>query len=183
MTPLRRTTAAAASTAAGFVLVLAAHVAGSRPAAAGSPSPASAQSGSAQSGSAQSGSAQSGPAQSGSGQSPSTAPATSSGTARTSPGSPASGQLASAVGANEQYGYGALSVRAAVRGRRIVDLSVVNLQTAEQYSQSIAQQVIPVLRREVLAAQNLHVNAISGATYTTEAYLYSAQSALTKLHF
>jgi uncharacterized protein with FMN-binding domain len=43
--------------------------------------------------------------------------------------------------------------------------------------------VIPVLRQEVLAAQGVGVNAISGATYTTEAYLYSVESALTKLHF
>ena len=68
-------------------------------------------------------------------------------------------------------------------GHRIVDISVANLQTAEQYSQTIAQQVIPVLRQEVLAAQGVRVNAISGATYTTEAYLYSVQSALTKLNF
>ena len=40
--------------------------------------------------------------------------------------------------------------------------SVANLQTAEQYSQTIAQQVIPVLRQEVLAAQGVHVNTISG---------------------
>jgi uncharacterized protein with FMN-binding domain len=64
-----------------------------------------------------------------------------------------------------------------------VDLSVANLQTAEQYSQSTARQVIPVLRQEVLAAQGVRVNAISGATYTTEAYLNSVQSALTKLNF
>ena len=103
--------------------------------------------------------------------------------ATTGPASPPTTQLASAVGANEQYGYGVLSVKVTLQGHRIVDVSVANLQTAEQYSQSIAQQVIPVLRQEVLAAQGVRVNAISGATYTTEAYLYSVQSALTKLHF
>ncbi len=41
-----------------------------------------------------------------------------------------------------------------------MDVSVVNLQTAEQYSQTIAQQVIPVLRQEVLAAQGVRINAI-----------------------
>jgi uncharacterized protein with FMN-binding domain len=111
---------------------------------------------------------------------PSTTPASSSGTTTTGP---PSAQLASAVGANEQYGYGVLSVKVTLQGHRIVDISVSNLQTAEQYSQSIAQQVIPVLRQEVLAAQGVRVNAISGATYTTEAYLYSVQSALAKLNF
>jgi uncharacterized protein with FMN-binding domain len=153
MISLRKTTVAVPSTAAGFVLVAAAHITGSRPLALGSAPP------------------------------PSTTPTTSSGATTTGPNSPPTGQLASAVGTNEQYGYGVLSVKVTLRGHRIVDLSVADLQTAEQYSQSIAQQVIPVLRQEVLAAQGVRVNAISGATYTTEAYLYSVQSALTKLHF
>ncbi len=154
MISLRKATVAVASTAVGFVLVAAAHVTGPRSLVVGSASPA-----------------------------PSTTPTTSSGGITTGPNSPPTGQLASAVGTNEQYGYGVLSVKVTLRDHRIVDLSVANLQTAEQYSQSIARQVIPVLRQEVLAAQGVRVNAISGATYTTEAYLYSVQSALTKLNF
>ena len=154
MTSVRKTTAAVASTAIGFLVVVAAHITGSRSLAVGSAPP------------------------------PSTTPTTSSGTTTTGPNSPPTTlQLASAVGANEQYGYGVLSVKVTLRAHRIVDVTVANLQTAEQYSQSIAQQVIPVLRQEVLAAQGVRVNAISGATYTTEAYLYSVQSALTKLNF
>ena len=153
MTSVRKTTVAVASTAVGFVVVLAAHITGAKPLAAGPPPP------------------------------PSTTPTTSSGTTTTGPSTPPTVQLASAVGANEQYGYGVLSVKVTLRAHRIVDVTVANLQTAEQYSQSIAQQVIPVLRQEVLAAQGVRVNAISGATYTTEAYLYSVQSALTKLNF
>jgi uncharacterized protein with FMN-binding domain len=153
MTSLRKTTVVLASTAVGFMVVLAAHITGSKSLALGSAPP------------------------------PSTTPTTSAGTTATGPGSPATVQLASAVGAAEQYGYGVLSVKVTMQGHHIVDVSLANLQTAEQYSQSIAQQVIPMLRQEVLAAQGVRVNAISGATYTTEAYLYSVQSALTKLHF
>jgi uncharacterized protein with FMN-binding domain len=153
MTSLRRTTVAVASTTVGFLVVVAAHITSSKPLAIGSTPP------------------------------PSATPTTSSGTTTTGPASPPTTQLASAFGANEQYGYGVMSVKVTLRGHRIVDVSVANLQTAEQYSQSIAQQVIPVLRQEVLAAQGVRVNAISGATYTTEAYLYSVQSALTTLHF
>jgi uncharacterized protein with FMN-binding domain len=153
MTSLRKTTVAIASAAAGFVLVLAAHITGSKSLAVRSAPP------------------------------PSTTPTTSSGTTTTGPSSPPSPQLANAVGANEQYGYGVLSVKVTLQGHRIVDVSVANLKTVEQYSQSLAQQVIPVLRQEVLAAQGVSVNAISGATYTTAAYLHSVQSALTKLNF
>jgi uncharacterized protein with FMN-binding domain len=39
-----------------------------------------------------------------------------------------------------------------------------------------------MLRTEVLSAQSLNVNAISGATYTSDAYAQSLQAALDKLH-
>jgi uncharacterized protein with FMN-binding domain len=73
-------------------------------------------------------------------------------------------------------------VKVTVRGSHIVNVSVASLQTAEQYSQQLAQQVIPLLRNEVLSAQSARINAISGATYTSEAYATSLQSALDRLH-
>lgn len=88
----------------------------------------------------------------------------------------------SAVGTTEQYGYGALSVAVTVRGSRIEDVRVRGLQTAEQYSQQLAAQVIPMLRSEVLSAQSARINGISGASYTSQAYALSVQSALDKLH-
>jgi len=94
---------------------------------------------------------------------------------------PPSGAVTTALGATEQYGYGVLAVKVTVRGSRITDVSVANLQAPEQYSQSLAQQVIPMLRNEVLSAQSAHINGISGATYTAEAYAISVQSALDRL--
>ena len=87
-----------------------------------------------------------------------------------------------AVGAREPYGYGALSVAVTARGNRIEDVRVNGLQTAEQYSQQLAAQVIPMLRSEVLSAQSASINGISGASYTSQAYALSVQSALDKLH-
>jgi len=92
-----------------------------------------------------------------------------------------SGASKSAVGASEQYGYGILSVRVTAQAGRITDVSVASIQTAEQYSQNLAQQVIPMLRNEVLSAQSARISAVSGATYTSEAYAYSVQSALDAL--
>lgn len=86
-----------------------------------------------------------------------------------------------ATGATEQYGYGAVAVEVTVRGRRIVSLSVTSLSTLESYSQGLAQQAIPILRNEVLAAQSTQVSAVTGATYTSQAYLGSIQSALDTL--
>jgi len=80
------------------------------------------------------------------------------------------------------YGYGELSVTVTVRGTQITAVSVPLLRTAEPYSQQIAEQVLPMLRSEVLAAHSAQIHAVSGATYTSAAYAQSIQSALDKLH-
>lgn len=98
--------------------------------------------------------------------------------AATSP--PVSG---TATGALEQYGYGELSVRVTVASGHITSIGTSQLQTAESYSQQIAVQAIPMLRSEILKAQSTRVYGITGATYTSEAYATSVQSALDKLHF
>ncbi len=113
-----------------------------------------------------------------------TAPAKSSTTTTGPPvasTAPPTGSATTAVGTAEQYGYGTLAIRVTVRAGRITNVSMASLQTAEQYSQSLAQQVIPILRNEVLSAQSAHINGISGATYTSEAYAQSVQSALDAL--
>jgi uncharacterized protein with FMN-binding domain len=123
-----------------------------------------------------------GGSQTGNGSTTTTSPPTSSPGQTTPTTSPPPSTVRTAVGAAEQYGYGTLSVKVTVRGNQIVDLSMANLQTAEPYSQSLAQQVIPMLRNEVLSAQSASVSSVSGATYTSEAYAYSVQAALDKLH-
>lgn len=94
----------------------------------------------------------------------------------------AAGPARTATGAMEQYGYGELSVKVTVHGSRITAVTVPTLRTAEQYSQQLAAQVIPMLRSQVLAVDSARINGVSGATYTSEAYAYSLQSALDKLH-
>ena len=86
------------------------------------------------------------------------------------------------TGAIEQYGYGQLAVRVDVHGSKIANVKVVTLQTADTYSQQIAQIVIPMLRREVLHLQSARISSVTGATYTSAAYAQSVQSALDKLH-
>lgn len=89
---------------------------------------------------------------------------------------------ASATGPTEQYGYGELAVRVTTRAGKITAVSVPTLQTAEPYSAQLAQQVIPMLTQEVLADQGANISAVTGATYTSEAYASSLQAALDSLH-
>ena len=81
-----------------------------------------------------------------------------------------------------QFGYGELAVRVTAHGSHITDISVTDLQTAEPTSQQISEQAIPMLRSEVLSAQSANVNGISGATFTSRAYVESLQAALDKLN-
>jgi uncharacterized protein with FMN-binding domain len=45
----------------------------------------------------------------------------------------------------------------------------------------IASYSVPVLSQEVLSSQSANVDTVSGATYTSEGYLQSVQSAIDKL--
>ena len=114
-----------------------------------------------------------------------TEPAPASGKTAAPPAGPkgaATGAARTATGALVGYGYGELSVTVTVHGSQVTAVSVPVLRTAEQYSQQLAQQAIPMLRSEVLAAHSAHIQGVSGATYTSEAYAQSIQSALDKLH-
>lgn len=88
-----------------------------------------------------------------------------------------------ATGQVENYSYGQLAVKVTITNNRIVGLTVESLQTLESYSQQLEQYVVPILKNEVLQAQSTRISAVTGATYTSEAYAYSIQGALDKLHF
>jgi len=79
------------------------------------------------------------------------------------------------------YYFGTAQVQVTMSGGKIT--SVVALQLPnEGQSAWISQQVEPMLRSEVLAAQSAQINLISGATYTSEAYIQSLQGALDQAH-
>ena len=90
---------------------------------------------------------------------------------------------ASAVGPLENYSYGVMSVKVVIANHHIVDLRVAKLQTLDSYSQQLASYAVPILKAEVLKAQGIRINAVTGATYTSEAYAYSIQGALDKRKF
>ena len=124
---------------------------------------------------------QSPPAVAGSGPSSASPSAASPPAGRTPAGPVGPGAVRSAVGTEEQFGYGILDVKVTKSGTRITDVSVPLLQTAEPTSQQISEQAIALLRAEVLSAQGAHIDAISGASYTSAAYIQSLQAAIDKL--
>ena len=87
-----------------------------------------------------------------------------------------------ATGADTPYPYGDLAVEVKVTGTHITDVVLTRLNDGGGgQSAFIDQQAIPLLRQQVLAAQSTNISGVSGATYTSQAYVDSVQSALDQL--
>lgn len=76
--------------------------------------------------------------------------------------------------------YGPVQVRVTVKGGVVTDVQSVQLPTGGKSGQ-IAAYSGPVLRREALAAQGTGIDAVSGATYTSQGYSQSLQGALDQI--
>ncbi len=119
----------------------------------------------------------------GGGSSPPTAApgASPSGKAPGSSGTPAApGKTRTVNGKSVSTRYGAVEVQITLAGNRITAVTPVKLPDSNSIDQAIDQQVVPLLIQESLAAQSAKIDAISGATYTSEGYIKSLQSALDK---
>jgi uncharacterized protein with FMN-binding domain len=75
-----------------------------------------------------------------------------------------------------QYPYGAIQVTLKIDGGSITDVAATYPLAGD--SATINPRAIPALKQEVLKAQSDNIAAVSGATYTSAAYLKSLQSAL-----
>lgn len=76
--------------------------------------------------------------------------------------------------------YGPVQVRVTVKGGVVTDVQSVQLPTGGKSGQ-IADYSGPALRREALAAQGAGIDAVSGATYTSQGYSQSLQGALDQI--
>ncbi len=82
------------------------------------------------------------------------------------------------VGQLVQYFYGDIQVEVTMQGSRIVSITVPQNGAADARSQMINSYAVPILEQEALAAQGLNFNAVTGATFTSDAFAQSLQSAL-----
>jgi uncharacterized protein with FMN-binding domain len=112
---------------------------------------------------------------------------TSSGTKGTTPastapstGAPSAAADGSFTGTLENTRYGTVQVKIVVSGGKITDVVALHLTDNGGRSVQLSNYAAPILRAEVLKAQSAKVANVSGATYTSDAYLLSLQSALDK---
>jgi len=92
------------------------------------------------------------------------------------------GTNGTANGSVTQYPYGELQVTATVSGGRITNIST-QVQSNDPRSQQIDDQSLPMLRSQALSAQSANIQGVSGATFTSQAFVDSLQSALRALGF
>ncbi|ROR83330.1 Uncharacterized protein, contains FMN-binding domain [Plantibacter flavus] len=115
---------------------------------------------------------------SGTGTTSGTAPAAAPSAAAPASAAPAGAADGTYTGTSERTRYGDVQVQITVSGGAITDVTALHLTDQDGRSVSISNRAAPILRQEVLAAQSSQVQTVSGATYTTDGYLSSVQSAI-----
>ena len=76
--------------------------------------------------------------------------------------------------------YGNVQVQAVVSGGKITDVRFLQYPNDRGTSIEINSQAMPMLRAEAIQAQSANVDAISGASDTSSAFIQSLGTALTK---
>ena len=76
--------------------------------------------------------------------------------------------------------WGPVQVRIVFKDGKIVAASALQSPDGDSRSRSISQQAIPYLVQETLAAQSAQISGVGGASYTSNGWYTSLQSALKK---
>lgn len=169
---MRRAVVTSAATAAGVVLLLSLkphEAAGPAPVIGSGPGTGTGQGTAADSGTGSEGSA------------PSNAPVPSvsaPASASASASAPAAGAPRKVSGDTVNTRYGPVQVQVTLAGSRITAVDVVTYPSAERRDREINTSALPVLNQEAIAAQSARIDVVSGATYTSDGYVRSLQSAL-----
>ena len=78
--------------------------------------------------------------------------------------------------------FGDTQVKVTIAAGVITDVQAVQLPFDRPRSAEISQYASPRLHDEVLQAQSAQIDSLSGATYTSDGYAQSVQSALDQAH-
>jgi uncharacterized protein with FMN-binding domain len=91
---------------------------------------------------------------------------------------PAHAAVRKIAGAVENTPYGPLQVQVTFRGKTISAVRELVTPHESQHSTAINTQAAPLLAHEVLSSQSARIDTVSGATYTSQGYSQSVQSAI-----
>ncbi|WP_194925075.1 FMN-binding protein [Catenulispora pinisilvae] len=76
--------------------------------------------------------------------------------------------------------YGPVQLAVTFSGKKITQIQVLEYPTETGRDQEINTYAIPQLNQEAMSAQSANIDGVSGATYTSEGYQQSLQSAIDK---
>jgi uncharacterized protein with FMN-binding domain len=99
---------------------------------------------------------------------------------QTTPTTSTPNTTATFTGNDVQYQYGDIQIRITMRGGKITNIVTPQESATDSRSQSINSQAVPILTQEALTAQSMQFDVVSGATFTSDAFAQSLQSALAK---
>lgn len=74
--------------------------------------------------------------------------------------------------------YGPIQLQVTFSGTTITAITALQTPDQDGRSVSINEQAVPILTQEALASQSASIDTVSGATYTSEGYMRSLQSAI-----
>ncbi|WP_431931042.1 FMN-binding protein [Nonomuraea jabiensis] len=74
--------------------------------------------------------------------------------------------------------WGPVQVAITVSGGKIADVQVLRAPDGNRRDIEINDAALPILTKEALSAQSAQIDTVSGATYTSEGYARSLQSAI-----
>ncbi|WP_327280235.1 MULTISPECIES: FMN-binding protein [unclassified Streptomyces] len=74
--------------------------------------------------------------------------------------------------------YGPVQVAVTMSAGRLTAVEVLQVPSENRRDREIASYAVPRLTDEAIGAQSAEIDAVSGATYTSEGYTRSLQSAL-----
>jgi uncharacterized protein with FMN-binding domain len=107
--------------------------------------------------------------------------ASSSGTSSTSGSTSSATATKTATGEAADTRYGPVQVKVTVTNGKITSATAVEYPVNDRRDQEINAYAIPALNREAVQSGSASIDMISGATYTSEGYVQSLQSALDKV--
>nr|WTB35518.1 FMN-binding protein [Streptomyces sp. NBC_00830] len=84
------------------------------------------------------------------------------------------------TGEADQTRFGPVQVKITVEGSKITNISVVQYPSDNSRDQEINSYALPALNQEAISAQSAEIDAVSGATFTSDGYINSLQSAIDK---
>jgi uncharacterized protein with FMN-binding domain len=89
----------------------------------------------------------------------------------------------SATSADETFRYGDLAVTVTVDGSKVTNVKMATLNETDSRSSEIDHYAVPQLEQQVISANSANIHGVSGATFTSEAFVNAVTNAFDKLGF